>query len=66
MRTNFQAATGAGEILDGVLKHLEEVNPLRRIGTTEDVVYAIVYLASPEASFVTGASLLVDGASVYV
>lgn len=66
MRTNFQAATGAGEILDGVLKHLEEVNPLRRIGTTEDVVNAIGYLASPEASFVTGASLLVDGASVYV
>lgn len=66
MRTNFQAATGAGEILDGVLKHLEQTNPLRRIGTTEDVVNAIGYLASPEASFVTGASLLVDGASVHV
>lgn len=66
VRTNFQAATGAGEILDGVLKHLEQTNPLGRIGTTEDVVNAIGYLASPEASFVTGASLLVDGASVHV
>lgn len=66
MRTNFQAATGAGEILDGVLKHLEEINPLRRIGTTDDVVNCIGFLASSDASFVTGASLVVDGASVYV
>jgi len=66
VRTNFQAATGAGEILDGVLKHLEEVNPLRRIGTTDDVVNCIGFLASSDAAFVTGHSLVVDGASVYV
>nr|XP_046914239.1 LOW QUALITY PROTEIN: granaticin polyketide synthase putative ketoacyl reductase 2-like [Dermatophagoides farinae] len=66
VRTNFQAATGAGEILDGVLKHLEQTNPLRRIGTTEDIVNAIAYLTSSESSFVTGHSLVVDGGSVYV
>lgn len=59
-------ATGAGEILEGVLKHLEEINPLRRIGTTDDVVNAIGFLASSDSSFVTGTSLVVDGASVYV
>lgn len=35
--------------------------PLGRIGDTEDVVGAVVFLASPAASLITGANLLVDG-----
>ncbi|MCK3777866.1 glucose 1-dehydrogenase [Ensifer sesbaniae] len=35
--------------------------PLGRIGDTDDVVGAVIYLASPAASMVTGANLLVDG-----
>ena len=35
--------------------------PLGRIGTPEDVAYAVLYLASDESSFVTGAELVVDG-----
>ena len=35
--------------------------PLGRIGRMEEVVGAIVFLASPAASLITGASLLVDG-----
>ncbi len=35
--------------------------PLGRIGDTDDVVGAVVYLASPAASLVTGTNLLVDG-----
>jgi NAD(P)-dependent dehydrogenase (short-subunit alcohol dehydrogenase family) len=35
--------------------------PLGRVGSVGDVVGAVVYLASPAASLVTGASLLVDG-----
>ena len=35
--------------------------PLGRVGSVHDVVGAVVYLASPAASLVTGASLLVDG-----
>jgi NAD(P)-dependent dehydrogenase (short-subunit alcohol dehydrogenase family) len=35
--------------------------PLGRIGDTDDVVGAVVFLASPAASLVTGANLLVDG-----
>ena len=35
--------------------------PLGRIGTTEDIAYGILYLASDESSFVTGAELVIDG-----
>jgi NAD(P)-dependent dehydrogenase (short-subunit alcohol dehydrogenase family) len=35
--------------------------PLGRLGTVEDVAQAVVFLASPAASLVTGSSLLVDG-----
>ena len=35
--------------------------PLGRLGTTEEVANAVVFLASPAAGLVTGQSLLVDG-----
>ena len=39
---------------------LSEV-PLGRFGTTEEVAYAVLYLASDESSYVTGAELVIDG-----
>jgi NAD(P)-dependent dehydrogenase (short-subunit alcohol dehydrogenase family) len=37
------------------------VHPLGRVGTPEDAARAAVFLASPDASFITGATLVVDG-----
>jgi NAD(P)-dependent dehydrogenase (short-subunit alcohol dehydrogenase family) len=35
--------------------------PLNRMGTPEELAEAILFIASPKASFITGTSLLVDG-----
>jgi NAD(P)-dependent dehydrogenase (short-subunit alcohol dehydrogenase family) len=35
--------------------------PLGRLATTDDVAAAVHYLVSPEASFITGVVLPVDG-----
>ena len=35
--------------------------PLGRVGTAEDVANGVLYLASDEASFVTGSELVIDG-----
>ncbi len=38
-----------------------EIHPLGRVGTPQEVADAIVFLASPRSSFVTGTCLVVDG-----
>jgi 3-oxoacyl-[acyl-carrier protein] reductase len=37
-------------------------NPMGRMGTPEEVADAVVFLASPRASFITGTNLIIDGA----
>jgi len=48
------------KILDAMVEH----TPLGRIGTTEDIANAYLWLASDQASFVTGHCLSVDGGVV--
>ncbi len=46
-----------GSAMIGIAKHI----PLQRIGTPDEVINCAVFLASGDASYVTGANLMVDG-----
>ncbi|MFB0515507.1 MAG: 3-oxoacyl-[acyl-carrier-protein] reductase [Candidatus Neomarinimicrobiota bacterium] len=47
-----------------IKKNLTEYIPLGRLGKPEDVAPAVVFLASDEAGYITGQTLLVDGGMV--
>lgn len=49
---------------DKVLDMMKEKAPLQRLGTSEDIANAYLFLASEEASFITGTVLSVDGGLV--
>ena len=40
---------------------LKKVNAIPRYGTVEEIAAMVAYLAGPEAGYVTGASLMIDG-----
>lgn len=42
-------------------RRLEEIRPLNRLGTPKEIASAILYLASDEAGYATGAILSIDG-----
>ena len=39
----------------------DALQPVGRLGSPEDVAYGVLYLASDESKFVTGAELVIDG-----
>jgi NAD(P)-dependent dehydrogenase (short-subunit alcohol dehydrogenase family) len=55
-------------MMAATLRDMEEVIvsgiPLNRIGTPEDVAGACLFLSSRAGSYVTGATITVDGGSV--
>ena len=46
---------------DGQRAKLLERIPLGRLGSPEDIAHAVVFLASPRAGYITGATLHVNG-----
>ncbi|SUZ52256.1 uncharacterized protein METZ01_LOCUS5110 [marine metagenome] len=52
------------KLTDKVKSSLNEQIPLGRIGNVEDIAYAVAFLASDEASYITGQTLAVDGGMV--
>lgn len=43
------------------MRRTREDHPIGRVGTPEEVAHAVLFLASEEAGFVTGAALSIDG-----
>tara|TARA_B100001750_G_scaffold247697_1_gene274398 strand:- start:54 stop:797 length:744 start_codon:yes stop_codon:yes gene_type:complete len=52
------------KLKDEVKSSLNEQIPLGRIGNVEDIAYAVAFLASDEACYITGQTLAVDGGMV--
>jgi NAD(P)-dependent dehydrogenase (short-subunit alcohol dehydrogenase family) len=52
---------GSSETGQQSLKNITNNVPLGRLGTPDEIAKAVVFLASDDASFVTGAELCVDG-----
>jgi NAD(P)-dependent dehydrogenase (short-subunit alcohol dehydrogenase family) len=58
----FETPLTAGFLANqGVMEAALKSLPIGRIGQVEDLMGAVVFLASPAAAMITGASLLVDG-----
>lgn len=45
----------------GVFDRISQLYPLRRVGTPEDIASAALFLASDDANWITGTTLVVDG-----
>lgn len=56
-----QLAAASPDGSEGFRAHLDSLHPLGHVGEPDDIAHGIVYLASDEAKFVTGAELVIDG-----
>ena len=52
---------GLKELGDKHVEGMKEAIPLGRLGTPEDIGYAMLFLVSDEAEWITGQTLIVDG-----
>jgi len=57
----FSELVGSSETGQQRLKMLSSVVPMGRLGKPKEIAKAVVFLASDDASYITGAELFVDG-----
>ncbi|MEO0437926.1 MAG: SDR family oxidoreductase [Pseudomonadota bacterium] len=62
VETYIEAGAKVGQSREEVLQGFANVTPAGRLGRPEEAANAIVFLASDEASYTSGADLAVDGA----
>jgi 3-oxoacyl-[acyl-carrier protein] reductase len=56
-----ETARRMGVSLEDFTKGAAEMLPVRRVGTPEDIAGVVAFLAGPDASYITGQNLYVDG-----
>ena len=54
------------EVVDGLRRQMTEAVPMKRMGEAEEVARVLLFLASDEASFITGVDLYADGGCVEI
>lgn len=57
----FTDSESSRSVIDDIAKYDISLTPLRRLEQPEDLVGAIIFLASSESDFITGQTLVVDG-----
>ena len=55
------ASTATKKDVKEAIEKLARQIPIKKIGDTDDVAYAVLYLASDESKFMTGAEIVLDG-----
>ena len=60
----FIASEMTAELGDVVLEEVKKRIPAKRVGEVEDVAAAVLFLASKDASYISGQTLVVDGGMI--
>ena len=55
---------GLQELGEDYLKTMAATIPLNKLGTVDDIGYAALFLASKEAAYITGQTIIVDGGQI--
>jgi 3-oxoacyl-[acyl-carrier protein] reductase len=58
------ATEGLADMGEDYIRGMEAAIPQHRLGTVEDIGYAALFLASDQAGYITGQTLVVDGGQV--
>jgi 3-oxoacyl-[acyl-carrier protein] reductase len=58
------ATEGLGDLGANYTSQMTDAIPLRRLGSVDDIGYAALFLATDEANYITGQTIVIDGGQV--